>query len=120
MSLLTRQFFSRLLILVMTISPVQITMAIDLDQHDQSMKCQISQAQLTSTATNNLNADCNSNYNGHCVDLSVCVGQYNFSSWYSSSSFLLMSRAATHTKFLPDNDSVSTHYPELVKRPPKI
>jgi len=119
MNLLTRQFFSRLLILVMTISPVQITMAIDLDQHNQAMNCQISQVQLTSITFNNTSDDCTSDYNGHCVDLSVCVAQYNFS-LYSSNSFLLMSRAATHTKFMPDKDSVSTQYPELIKRPPKI
>jgi hypothetical protein len=104
----------------MTISPVQITMAIDLDQHNQAMKCQISQARLANTAVNNLNADCSSDYSGHCVDLSVCVAQYNFTSQYSLNSFLLMSRAVTHTKYMPDDDSVSTHYPDLLKRPPKI
>jgi hypothetical protein len=119
MNLFTRQFFSRLLILIMTISPVQITMAIDLDQHNQAMKCQISQAQLANTTVGNTSEGCTSDYNGHCVDLSVCVAQYNLSS-YSSSSFLLITRAVTHTKFIPDNDSVSTHYPELLKRPPKV
>ena len=119
MNLLTRQFFSRLLILIMTISPVQITMAIDLDQSNQAMNCQISQAELSGTGVNSLSGDCTSDYSRHCVDLSVCGAQYNFTS-YSSNLFLLMSRAATLTKFMPDNDSVSTHYPELVKRPPKI
>jgi hypothetical protein len=103
----------------MTISPVQITMAIDIDQHNQAMNCQISPAQLTSTSVNNTSDDCPSDYSGNCVDVSVCVAQYNFS-LYSSNSFLLITRAATHTKFMPDNDSVSSHYPELLKRPPKV
>jgi hypothetical protein len=119
MNLFTRQFFSRLLILIMTISPVQITMAVDLDQHNQAMNCQVSQAQLSSTGVNSLSGDCTSNHSGHCVDLSVCGAQYNFTS-YSSNSFLLISRAATHTKYMPDDDLVSTRYPELLKRPPKI
>jgi hypothetical protein len=120
MNLFTRQFFSRLLILIMTISPVQITMAIDLDQHSRAMNCQISQAQLSGTDVNNLSRDCTSDYSGHCVDLSVCVAQYNFTSWYSSNSFLLFTRMATHTKYMPDSDAFSTHYPELLKRPPKV
>ena len=119
MNLFTRHFFSRLLILVMTISPVQITMAIDLDQSNQTMNCQISQAQLSGTGVNSLSGDCTSDYSKHCVDLSVCGAQYNFTS-YSSNSILLITRVLTHTKFLPDNDAVSTHYPELLKRPPKV
>ena len=115
-----RQFFSRLLILVMAIGPVQITMAIDLDQHNQAMNCQMSQAQQVGITVNNTDENCTSDYSGHCVDLSVCVVQYNFSSFYSANSFLLMSRAVTHTKFIPDNDAVSSRYPELLKRPPKV
>jgi hypothetical protein len=116
----TRQFFSRLLILIMAISPVQMTMAIDLDQHNQSMNCQISQAQLPDTTISNTSVDCTSEYGEHCVDLSVCGAQFNFSSLYSSNSFLLVTRILAHAKFIPDNDAVSTHYPELFKRPPKI
>jgi hypothetical protein len=116
----TRQFINRLLILIMTISPVQITMAIDLDQHSQAMNCQNSQAQPPDTTVNNTSGDCPSDYGEHCVDLSVCGVQFNFSSFYSSKSFLLITRAVTHTKFIPDNDAVPTHYPELLKRPPKV
>lgn len=116
----TRQFFSRLLILIMTISPVQMTMAIDLDQHNQAMNCQILQAQLLNTTVSDTSGDCTSHYGEHCVDLSVCGAQFNFSSLYSSNSSLLMARAVIHTKFIPDNDAVSTHYPELIKRPPKV
>jgi hypothetical protein len=120
MNLLTRQFFSRLLILIMTISPVQMTMAIDLDQHNQAVNCQVSQAQLPDTTISNTSGGCTSEYGEHCVDLSVCGAQFNFSSLYSSKSFLLITRAVTHTKFTADNDAVSSRYPELLKRPPKV
>jgi len=116
----SRQFISRLLILIMTISPVQITMAIDLDQHNQAMNCQISQAQLPNTRVSIPGEDCTSDYGEHCVNLSVCGAQFNFSSLYSPNAFLLIPRAVTHTKFIPDNDAISTRYPELVKRPPKV
>jgi len=119
MNFFTRQFFSRLLILIMAISPVQITMATDLDQHTQAMNCQISQAQFHNTAVSQTSGDCTSDHSEHCVNLSVCGAQFNFSSLYSSNSFLLMTRAVTHSKFVPDNDAISTHYPELFKRPPK-
>jgi hypothetical protein len=116
----TRQFLSRLLILIMAISPVQMTMAIDLDQHTQAVNCKFSQAQLPDTTISNTSGDCTSEYGGHCVDLSVCGAQINFSSLYSSNSFLLVSRTLAHAKFIPGNDAVSTRYPELFKRPPKV
>jgi hypothetical protein len=104
----------------MTINPVQMTMAIDLDQHNQAMNCQISQAQLPSTTVGNTGTDCTSDYGEHCVDLSVCGAQFNFFSLYSSNSFLLVTRTLAHAKFIPGNDAVSTRYPELFKRPPKV
>jgi hypothetical protein len=84
------------------------------------MHCQISQTQLPNTIASNTGDDCSSDYGKHCVDFSVCGAQFNFSSLYSLHSFLLISRAATHTKYMPDDDLVSTRYPELLKRPPKV
>jgi len=115
-----RQLIIRLLILVMAISPVQITMAIDIDQNNQAMNCQNSQVQPANIMEKIMGGGCQSDQSSHCVDLSVCVTQHNFSSMQSSNSFLLLARAAIHKKFVADIDAVSTHYPELLRRPPKV
>jgi hypothetical protein len=115
-----RQFIRRLLILILTIGPVQMNMAIDFDQSNQAMNCQNSQVQPPDMAEKNNYSECTSIYTVHCVDLSVCGAQYNFSSLYSSNPFLLRARAVTQLKFMSDKDAVSTHYPEPLKRPPKV
>ena len=116
----SRQFLTQLLILIMVISPVQVTMAIDIGQLGQAMTCQVSQVQLTDMTDKNMDEKCTSGYGDHCAELSVCGAQNNISSLHSVNSFLLMARATDYKKIVADSDSVRTHYPELLKRPPKI
>ena len=116
----SRLFLFRLLILVMAISPVQITMAIDFGHNNLVKNCQISKARTADFMERIMDEGCKSDQKNHCVDLSVCVTQHNFSSMKSSNSFLLLTRAVIHKKFIADSDAVSTQYPELLRRPPKV
>ena len=117
---LARQFLIRLIILIIAISPVQITMAIDFDQHSQATTCQMSQEQPAEIMVKIMGEACKSDQDNHCVDLSVCSVQYNVSSLYSSGLFQLTARTVIHKKFIAERDAVSTQYPELLKRPPRI
>lgn len=116
---ISRQFLAQLLILIMVVSPVQITMAIDIDQLGQAMACQVSQVQLANMTDKNMDGKCTPEFGGHCMELSVCGAQNNISSLHSVNLFLLVARATAYKNFVVDSDSVRTHYPELLKRPPK-
>jgi len=104
----------------MAISPVQITMALAIDQNNQVEYCQISQVHPADIMEKIMGGACQSDQSSHCVNLSVCVTQHNFSSMKSSNSFLLLTRAVIRNKFIAVSDAVSTHYPELLRRPPKV
>lgn len=115
-----RHFFSSLLILVMIINPIQIAQAIDFDRPEQATPCQISQERFPAVVDLiSTGGSCISDQGSHCVDSSVCVAQSNFTSLRSSGSIVLTIQVITKLKFVVEGDAVSTHYPELLRRPPK-
>ena len=115
---IVRQIIARLLILIIAISPVQITMAVEIDQHIEAMHCQNSQVPPTNVM-HRMGGACEPDQSSHCVVVSVCVTPLNLASLKSSNSFQLLARDATPSLFVPDKDTVPTHYPEPLKRPPK-
>ena len=116
----TRKFFSRLLIFILIINPVQITIASDFDQHSGTMNCQVSQERVPGATVKIPGDGCKPDNQEHCSDISVCVMHNNLSAFYSNNSFLLVPRAFAQKKFVPENETVSTQYPDLLKRPPKV
>jgi len=114
---INKQFIAWFMVLIIAISPVQITIATDFDQHSTDMNCQIS-----SLPSPNMNIDdnCGVEDSGHCLNLSVCAAQINFISLRSSSPLIFSPGAVTQLKFTADNQSISTNYPELLRRPPKV
>jgi hypothetical protein len=115
-----KQFIARFVILIMAISPVQITIATDFDQHGTEMNCQISSVSSPAPAYMNIDDNCGIENSSHCVDLSVCAAQTNFISLRSSGPLIFSPGVATLLKFTTDNQSISTNYPELLRRPPKV
>jgi len=113
------QSLIRLLILILAINPIQITMAIDFDPPDQNMNCQISPALSLGSFDTNMDDSCGVEKNGHCIDLSVCAAHTNFTSLRSSIPLLLSPAVVTLLRFTRNNESMSTNYPGLLKRPPK-
>ena len=115
----SQRFLIRLLIFIVAISPVQITMAVDFDPPGQNMDCQILPLQSADWADTNMDDSCALEKSGHCIDLSVCAAHTSFTSLRSSISLLLSPAAVTLLRFTNNNESMSTNYPGLLKRPPK-
>ncbi len=104
----------------MAIAPIQITMAIDFDQSEQATTCQNSPSRIPETGGKKTGGECAPEYSVNCVDFSVCGVQTSLSSFYSLNSFLLVARTETHQKIIADSGAVSTQYPEILRRPPKV
>ena len=117
---INKQFIARFMVLIMSISPVQITIAADFDHHDTEMNCQISSVPSPDPTYMNIDDNCGIENSSHCVDLSVCAAQTNFISLRSSSPLIISASAVTRLKITTDNQSISTNYPELLRRPPKV
>ena len=115
---INKQLIARFLVLIMAISPVQITIATDFNQHGAEMNCQVSSVPSPAFAYMDMNHNCGIENNSRCVDLSMCAAQTNFVSLRSSSPPIFAPGVATLLKFKADNQSISTIYPELLRRPP--
>ncbi|MCK4709844.1 MAG: hypothetical protein KAU21_14595 [Gammaproteobacteria bacterium] len=116
MHFLTKQFFSWLLVLMMVISPVQITMATDTDQGSHGANCQIPLVQISDIYQND---NCPMQYEKQCQEHPGCVAQFTTIPLLILNSNLSADRNITQLKFFTDNDVFLTHYPSLLKRPPK-
>ena len=114
---LSKHFFSWLLVLMMIISPVQVSLAIDIDQHDHAPKCQMPM-DADSSIGDSMN--CAMQHDEHCQEHADCVGQFNSSSLQPPYSFLLTPGASKQLKFIIQNDTVLSVYPSLLKKPPKV
>jgi len=116
MILLAKQFFYCFLVLIMIISPVQVSMAADFDQHDHAPKCQMNMNAEISIGNS---MGCAMQHDEHCQEHAGCVGQFHSSSLQNSHSFLSASRASNSVKFISKNDTILNIYHSLLKRPPK-
>lgn len=119
MTFVTKQFFSWMLVLIMAISPVQVTMAVDFDQSSHGSNCQSMMSDSIDSIVMNMDEECAMEHEEHCHDHPGCVGQFNSSTLQAPNALQLAVRASTLVKFLIDNEAVSTIYPPLLKRPPK-
>lgn len=119
MLLWNKHIFSWLLVLIMAISPVQVTMAIDVDQGGHGDRCQTMSIPSHDTVDSTLKNDCPMGHGDHCKDHAGCVGQFNSSTMQIPYSSLFVARPSAHNKFTRHNDAVDTVYPSLLKRPPK-
>lgn len=122
MVFLIKQFFSWLLVLIMVVSPVQVTMAIDVDQDSHGEHCQMPSMASTpshDSVDTKMTHDCAMQHGDHCQDHPGCTGQISSSSLYTPNTFLVNLRASSDLKYVPASDSFLVIYPELFKRPPK-
>lgn len=117
----SRQSLIRLLIAIMAIGPVQVSMAVESGQGSQPMNCQSSMAQHTDIMGKIMDGNnCPSDQESHCMVLPVCSTAYNFFPLQTSDSVLFIARSAIHKKFIAGSDSISSYYPDLLKRPPRV
>ena len=106
-----------MLILILTVGSVQNAFAIDLEQIHPAANCHFSLSQSPESSIGNSNENSTNNY---CQDLSVCVAHYNCAPLLPSVLSQLPARVLVQLADLAGNAVVSTRYPRLFKRPPKV
>ena len=111
------RFISGLLILIMTIGPVQIAFAIDYEQIRPADNCRISMNHAAEYGIGNSDEITMIDY---CLNCSVCVAHYNCAPLLPSVLSQLTARVYVHPADPTGDTVVSTRYPGLFKRPPKV
>lgn len=115
-----KHIFSWLLVLIMTVSPVQVTVAIDVGQDGHGERCQMTSSMPShDTVDMDLKVNCPMDHGDHCKDNPGCVAQVSSSSMQVPFSLLFVAKTIGHDKFIIANEDVRTVYPSLLKRPPK-
>jgi hypothetical protein len=114
-----RQFLSWLLVLIMMISPIQVVMASDFAQDGHGAKCQMSGSSAELVVSANCGSDHDmADHSKNCQEHPGCIA-HSSTTLFSSSFVVALSRAVSQLKFKADHDTFLTHYPSLLKRPPK-
>jgi len=108
MFFLTKPFISWILVLMVSFSSVQVSMAADFNPDSHGTNCQMT----------DMNKDCALNHDEHCQNHVSCVGHTSSFFQISSQTQLNISKPSS-IKFTIDNERVQAQYPELLKRPPR-
>lgn len=114
-----KYIYSWLLVLVMATSPVQGTMAFDVDQDAHGDRCQMTSIPSHDSVDINFPHNCPMGHGDQCKDHPGCVGQINLTSLQAPFSSQFASRTSSRFKFTRQTDDIQTIYPSLLKRPPK-
>lgn len=114
-----RQFLSWLLVLVMMISPIQVVMATDFAQDSHGVNCQMPDSIAELAVAVNCGADHDTaDHSKNCQEHPGCIAHLS-TTLFSSGFVVSLSRAVSQLKFTADHDTILSHYPSLLKRPPK-
>lgn len=114
-----KQIGSWLLVLILAISPVQVTMAIDIDLDAHGERCQMNSMPSHDSVDMDSKINCPMEHGDHCKDHPGCVGKVSSSSMQAPFSLLFVAKTRGHIIFIIENEDVRTVYPSLLKRPPK-
>ena len=114
-----KNIYSWILILIMAIGAVHSAMAIDFSQNKQGKECTVMQMSLSDASGMNAGGNCPMEPGeGNSID-TECTMPCNFTSLQAPHATLLAALAESRQKTLTANDSIMSHYPDLLKRPPK-
>ena len=105
------------MVLVIATSPMQLALSFEIDQDNHDMSCNM--LLTDSMSEPGQHGLCHLEHEEHCQDHLGCVAQFS-SFLYTSNSFQFSPGSAMLVKFSMANENLKTHYPELMKRPPKI
>ena len=114
----TKQWFLRLLVIMLAFNTFQAGYAVDLDKDSPENSCQ--NFQLHASVANELdnNDPCNSDHKVHCFNLLGCTSSLNGNSMLSGTSYLDPVRVITKLGYIKKDSALITNYPKLLKRPP--
>ena len=110
-----RNLVSWLLILIISTAPFQSSLAMHFDSNDPNQDNQVLVTQPQETTSTSDSQSCIVNF---CQSLSACAAHLNCNPVTSSSSPQLSAPAQFFYHLLIGDVSVSTRFPDLLKRPP--
>ena len=110
------KMISWLLILILSTGPFQSSVAMHFDMNAPAQDNQVLVTQPQETASTSDSQSCIVN---SCQSFSACAAHLNCNPVTSSSSLQLSAHAQFFYHHLIGNVSVSTRFPDLLKRPPK-
>ena len=107
------------LILIMSLSTFQSAIAIDFVPNKQGSDCSITQKSVADANALKSDGNCPTEHSeSTCIDI-LCISPFNFSSLQPPHAKLLSARIEFLQKSLTGCDAILSHYPDLLKRPPK-
>ncbi len=112
-----KQFIYGLMVLVIATSPMQLALSFDFDQDSHEVSCNFTLSH--SLSESGQHEICHDEHEEHCQDHLGCVAQFS-SYLFASNAFQFSAGSAMLVKFSMANENLKTHYPELMKRPPKV
>jgi hypothetical protein len=114
----TKQWFLRLLVIILAFNTFQAGNAVDLDKDSPENSCQ--NFQLHASVANELddNDHCNSDHKVHCFNHLGCTSSANGNSMVSGNSYLDPVRVIIKLGHIKKDSALITNYLELLQRPP--
>ena len=115
-----KKIYSWLLILIMAISAVQSATAIDFSQNRQSEECQMMQMSLPNANGMKAGGNCPMEQGENkCIDAECITTPGEFSSPHAPHATLFAQVHQSQQKIMSGCDPILSHYPDLLKRPPR-
>jgi len=114
-----KNIYSWILMLIMTIGAVPGAMAIDFSQNQPMQKCAVMQMSLSDTSDMKADGNCPMEPGERNGIDAECTMPCDFTSLQAPHTTLLVARSGSQQKTLIGNDAIMSHYPDLLKRPPK-
>ena len=114
----TKQWFLRLLVIILAVNTFQVGYAVDFDKDSPENSCQ--NFQLHASVANELNDNdhCNSVHKVHCFNHLGCTSSVNGNSMLSGNSYLDLVRVIIKLGYIKKDSPLVTNYPKLLNRPP--
>ncbi len=124
MAFIFKQFKFGLLVLVLVASSVQSVIAFDFDQYEHAMliNCQSVPMQSDDVVDQQGTESCQSHQESVCVNGTHlgCVAPFSSSIFQKSYTLSASAITASRQKFGIDIEALTTRYPDLIIRPPKV
>ena len=112
--------YSRLLVLIMVISSFQSAVAIDFSQNMHGEESQVIQMLLSDVNDMGVGSDYQMDHIGENTSHTDCAAQCYVTFLQDTHATLLVTRSKIKQKLVADTSAFSSHFPSLLKRPPKI
>lgn len=119
MRYMLKKIYTWLLILIMAISAVQGAAAFDFNQNKKGQECQLMQMSLSDDNNSGADGNCPIKHGENNGFDNECITPCDFSSLQDPHATRLGIGANSQKNILTGGDTILSHHPELLQRPPK-